>query len=130
MVGELRVLSRIQNAAQASPLAVAPALLANPGDHAKRLRALVTTYARAERMVRLTVMGQSAESAAFAWIMRGIHKGDAGWDPISIPEAHAQKQTVLDGGGDTIYEITPSTDTPIARELSQRRMPRSNSWQR
>lgn len=113
VVGELRALARLQDASIDSPLMPSPALTAAPaGEYAARMRALILEYASASTLVRLTVLGQNKESAAFAWIMRGVHRGDAGWSEIRIPEVREFKQSVLLGGGDTVYDARPAADSP------------------
>src|SRR5262249_37198460 len=113
VVGELRALGSLQNTPLDAPLQVSRALMADPkGDYTTRLRKLVLRYARADRVVRLTVIGQNAGSAAFAWIMRGIEVRDAGWTDMTIPEVGASKQSVLLAGGDTVYSPDPGADSP------------------
>jgi hypothetical protein len=70
VVAELRRLSRIQRAAPGAALSVSPAAAAGDRAYLDGLRALVLRYARAEQLVRLTVIGQVADSAAFAWVFR------------------------------------------------------------
>jgi hypothetical protein len=79
VIDELRALAAIQDAPAGAPLDISPALAAGDDTYRERLRQLVFAYARQEQLVRLTVMGQAKESAAFEWIMRGVARGDAGW---------------------------------------------------
>ncbi len=54
-------------------------------------------------------MGQNKESAAFAWILRGVHKGDAGWATLEIPEIRKPMQSKASLGGDTVYDARPAS---------------------
>lgn len=114
-IDELRALARIQGAPDA-PLSVSPALAAAAPDPAyiARLRALIARYARWDRLVRLTVFGQSASSAAFAWIFRGVDLRDGALAPIEIADLGPGivEQSVLLAGGDAIYSTTPAADRP------------------
>ncbi|HWU87182.1 MAG TPA: hypothetical protein VN253_07905, partial [Kofleriaceae bacterium] len=115
VVAELRALSRLQDAPAGAPLSVSPALAAAepPADYAPRLRALVSAYARWDRLVKLTVFGQNARSAAFAWIFRGVEvRGGIASERIVIPGIAAPAQDVLLAGGDTIYTTEPLADAP------------------
>lgn len=113
VVRELRSLAALQDAPLNASLTVSPALARDPtGIYPTRLRALVERYAQADRLVRLTVIGQNADSAAFAWAFRGIALGDAGWAEIRIPEIRAFTQKVLFAGGDAIYSVFPGADSP------------------
>lgn len=88
VVGELRRLSWLQREPPGAPLAVSPAAAAGDAGYLAGLRGLVLRYARAANLVRLTVIGQVSDSAAFAWIFRGIVRQGGGanalwWDAAS-----------------------------------------------
>jgi len=93
---------------------VSPAAAAGDARYLEPLRALVRRYARAANLMRLTVIGQVADSAAFAWIFRGIDRVAGGDDftPIAIPGVAAAQQTVQLAGGDTVYRSEPIADAP------------------
>jgi hypothetical protein len=110
MVAELRTLAALQHAPPDAPLGVSPA--ASDPAYLARLRALAMRYATADHLVRLTVIGQRAESAAFAWIFRGLDRAGAGFAPLRIPEIDADEQTLQVAGGDTIYLTRPMVDAP------------------
>ncbi|HEX7839077.1 MAG TPA: hypothetical protein VF469_16480 [Kofleriaceae bacterium] len=144
VVGELRRLSRIQREPPGAPLAVSPAAAAGDAGYLAGLRTLVLRYARAENLVRLTVIGQVADSAAFAWIFRGVDRrsriagggdpdGSAGGAgglprgidrlgdplvPMVIPGIAATQQTVQLAGGDTVYRTDPIADVPSGFALA------------
>ncbi|MEO8704906.1 MAG: hypothetical protein ABI867_32940 [Kofleriaceae bacterium] len=111
VVAELRALAAIQDVPIDTPLGVNTGIAS--AEYTARLRALVMTYARADQLVKLTVIGQNAESAAFAWIFGGFERRDGVFAPIVIPGLGTKThQHVLDGGGDTIYQLTPGIDSP------------------
>jgi hypothetical protein len=122
VVGELRALARIQGAPADAPLAVSPAAAAGNAAYLARLRRLVLRYARADQLARLTVIGQQAGSAAFAWRFRGLDRGhDRGIDrrvPIEIPGIDARQQSVLLAGGDTVLLTEPIADQPAGFALA------------
>lgn len=118
VVGELRALARIQGAPADAPLAVSPAAAAGNAAYLARLRRLVLRYARADRLVRLTVIGQQARSAAFAWRFRGLDRGHDRRVPIEIPGIDARQQSVLLAGGDTVLLTEPVADQPAGFALA------------
>lgn len=117
-VDELRRLSRIQHEPASAPLAVGPAAAAGNADYLRGLRALVLRYARATNLVRLTVIGQVADSAAFAWIFRGIDREGDELVPMIIPGIAAAQQTVQLAGGDAVYRTDQIADVPSGFTLA------------
>ncbi len=113
-ISELRALARIQNLDPGAPLQVSPAALANNTAYLDRLRALVLRYATWDRLLRLTVIGQESDSAAFAWIFRGLDRPtvNAAFAPMTIPQVLKTKLTAQLTGGDVIYNIDPIISTP------------------
>jgi len=118
VVGELRRLARIQGAPADAPLEVNPAAVAGGARYLGELRALVRRYAHAANLVRLTVIGQVADSAAFAWIFRGLDRDGDGFVPMVIPGVVAAQQTVQLAGGDTVYRSEPIADAPAGFALA------------
>jgi hypothetical protein len=99
---------------------VSPALpaAAPPAEYAPRLRALVSAYARWDRLVKLTVFGQNARSAAFAWLFRGVELRDGAAERIQIAAVGAREQSILVAGGDTVYNTDPLADAPQGFAIS------------
>src|SRR5262249_2521691 len=124
VIGELRHLSRIQHVSPAppappgAPLDVSPAAAAGDATYLSGLRDLVLRYARAANLVRLTVIGQVADSAAFAWIFRGLDRAGDHLVPIDIPGVAGAQQTVQLAGGDTVYRSAPLADAPAGFALA------------
>ncbi|HEY0992807.1 MAG TPA: hypothetical protein VGD80_37390, partial [Kofleriaceae bacterium] len=118
VVAELRRLSRIQRAAPGAALSVSPAAAAGDRAYLDGLRALVLRYARAEQLVRLTVIGQVADSAAFAWVFRGFDRDGDDFVAMAIPGIAAPEQTVQLAGGDTVYRSEPMADVPSGFALA------------
>lgn len=116
VLDELRGLARLQPAPRDAPLAVSSA--ARDPAYRAGLRALVLRYARAEALVRLTVIGQIADAAAFAWRFRGLDRRGDGFAPMVIPELAATEQTAQLAGGDTVYRIAPVADAPAGFALA------------
>jgi hypothetical protein len=117
-VDELRRLSRIQHEPPGAPLAVSAAAVSGNAPYLRRLRALVLRYARATNLVRLTVIGQVADSAAFAWIFRGVDRQGDELVPMVIPGIAAAQQTVQLAGGDTVYRTDQIADAPSGFTLA------------
>jgi hypothetical protein len=108
VITELRALARIANSSPTAALAVA-----TPSDeYLARLRALVLRYARPDNLVKLTVIGQEAESNAFAWRFRGFDRGTYGFVQSPIPTIPAAEQSALVAGGDVVYDSNPVADLP------------------
>lgn len=116
IAAELRAIAALRGIPLDAPLAVAAAL---DGEPRSRIRSLVLGYARADRLARLTVIGQDARSVAFAWRFRGVERDAAGaLAPIAIPDLAANEQHMRVGGGNTIYIADPIADTPRGLALA------------
>ncbi|HEY0484101.1 MAG TPA: hypothetical protein VGD37_41565 [Kofleriaceae bacterium] len=118
VIDALRRLSRIRPDPRAVPLSVSPAATAGDVRYLDGLRALVLRYARAVNLVRLTVIGQVADSAAFAWIFRGLDRDGDELVPMVIPGIASTQQTVQLAGGDTVYRAAPMADFPSGFALA------------
>lgn len=118
MVGALRQLAAIQRLPMGTALGVSPSAAAGDAAYLGGLRQLVRRYARGDNLVRLTVIGQVAESAAFAWLFRGLDRQGDGFVPLTIPEIAATQQTAQLAGGDTVYRVAPMVDRPAGFELA------------
>jgi hypothetical protein len=101
-----------------APLSVSPAAAAADVRYLDGLRGLVLRYARAGNLVRLTVIGQVADSAAFAWIFRGLDREGDALVPMVIPGIASMQQTVQLAGGDTVYRADPIADVPAGFTLA------------
>lgn len=111
VVDELRALADLQDVPRAAALRVNTAFLSNDA-YRERLGALVSRYAQASRLYRLTLFGQETERAAIVWIFRGEERvGSGGLGPIELPGALGTQQEVLLFGGDS-YQLTPLADVP------------------
>jgi hypothetical protein len=118
VVEDLRRLAAIQRAPRGAALGVSPAAAAGDAAYLAGLRALVTRYARADQLARLTVIGQVADSAAFAWLFRGLDRRGDDMVPIAIPGIAAAEQSVQLAGGDTVYRAEPVVDLPAGFALA------------
>jgi hypothetical protein len=108
---ELRALARIAQSRDDAPLAVATIAATNT-EYAARLRALVLRYASADRLARFTVIGQEANSGAFAWHFRGLDRDATGYHSIEIPTISAFQQSALLAGGDVVFNADFVADDP------------------
>lgn len=119
VIDELRALAAIQSAPVDAPLMVSPAVAAGNAAYVARLRTLVLRFARADRLARLTVIGQRHESAAFAWVFRGLDRDEhGGFVPMVIPAIEATQQATLLAGGDTVFDAAPIADAPAGFALA------------
>lgn len=118
VVDELRGLSRLQGEPYASPLKVSPALSGQRAGYADGLRALVTRYAREDRLLRLTLFAQHARAAALNWAFRGLERRGADYEDMVIPGVRAPAQRVILLGGDVSYDVTPAVDEPSGLTLA------------
>jgi hypothetical protein len=110
VISELRALARIANSSPGSPLAVSTAI--TKPEYLARLRSLVSRYARSDALVRFTVIGQEAESNAFAWHFRGFDRGPYDFVQQPIASIPGVEQAVLVAGGDVVYNASPVSDQP------------------
>ncbi|HET9623107.1 MAG TPA: hypothetical protein VFP84_17160 [Kofleriaceae bacterium] len=120
VIDELRALAALQDAPADAPLMVSPAAAAGRAAYVDRLRALVLRFARADRIARLTVIGQRAGAAAFAWVFRGLDRAarGAGFAPMVIPAIDATQQATLLAGGDAVFDAAPIADAPAGFALA------------
>ncbi|MEW5742903.1 MAG: hypothetical protein AB1938_28565 [Myxococcota bacterium] len=119
VVDELRALARLQDVPLTAPLSVSAAWRRNP-EYRARLSALVSRYASAPRLVRLTLFGQLTMNAALIWVFRGVEKQGAGFVRIDIPDVHVtDQQTLLFGAAS--FTATPIADAPagFARVMNE-----------
>lgn len=111
VVDELRALAAIRNLERTSVLDVNRSFATN-ADYRTKLAALVTRYAKAARLHRLTLFGQESDVASLIWIFRGEQRGASGaLEPIRIPGIDAAQQEVTLYGGDS-YFVSPLADAP------------------
>jgi hypothetical protein len=116
VIATLRDLAARQDAPVDAPLGVSPAAQAHDRVYLAKLRELVLRYASPAMNVRMTVMGQEANSGAVAWAMRGLDHAvgapEYGWTEMLIPQVNAKTQDVAAASGDTIYRCDPCADLP------------------
>ena len=110
VVAELRLLAAIAGTPLDARLAVATAL-DRPG-YADRLRTLVTRYATAPRLMRLTFFAQNAMTASLNWAFRGVELKNGTFVDIMIPGVAQTQQRAILVGADTSYDTTPLADIP------------------
>lgn len=118
VVEALRRLAGRGDPGPGAPLGVSPLAAAGDATYLGGLRALVGRHARAAELVRLTVIGQVADAAAFAWIFRGLDREGDGFVAMMIPGVAAAQQTVQLAGGDTVYRSEPIADVPSGFALA------------
>jgi hypothetical protein len=116
VIDELRMLAR--DSPRAPDAALGVSLAARDPAYVARLRQLVLRYARGPRLARLTVIGQIADSAAFAWIFRGLERRGDAIVPLAIPGVAAPQQSLQLAGGDTVYRTEPVADAPAGFALA------------
>lgn len=110
VVDTLRGLAALQDVPHARALQVNDAFV-NNAEYRAQLGALVSRYASADRLVRLTLFGQETEHAAVVWVFRGEELQDGHLQPIVIPSLDAGAQEVLLFGGDS-FMPSPLADVP------------------
>ena len=113
VVDQLRALAELQDVPRGAALGVNTAFGSNEA-YREQLGALVSRYAKAAALYRLTLFGQETERAAIVWIFRGEERmgGGGGLGPIELPSALGTSQEVLLFGGDS-YQVTPLADVPL-----------------
>ena len=116
VIAELRTLAGIGGTPATAPLGVTTAI-DRPG-YRDRLRTLVTRYATAPRLSRLTLFAQNAMSAAFNWAFRGVELHDGSFQDIVIPGVAATQQRAILVGSQTTYDTMPVADAPAGFALA------------
>ena len=116
VIAELRALARRHPIAPDAALTVSPA--AGDAAYLAQLRALAMRYARGAQLAKLTVIGQVADSAAFAWIFRGVERRGDAIVALDIPGIPRAQQTLQLAGGDTVYLTAPVVDAPAGFALA------------
>lgn len=116
LVDTLRGLAAMQNLPRGSALQVSTAFTTDETLRAK-LGALVSRYANAARLTRLTLFGQETDKAALQWVFRGEELQNGTLQPIVIPGVDAGLQEVLLFGGDS-YIVSPVADAPLGFQPS------------
>lgn len=116
VVDELRALAALAPLPVERALGVRTAFLEAPAYRAG-VGALVSRYARAARLSRLTLFGQLTMRAALVWVFRGQQLEGGVMVPIRIPDIADTAQQVLLTGG-TSYSVTPVADAPAGFRVS------------
>lgn len=120
-VAGLRELATLQAEPITSPLKVHPMLSkeAEGGPYHTKLRAFLAKYISSSKIMRLTVMTQSAVSAAFRWVFHGMERSNETEDfhDITIPIANVTTQDVLLLNAAS-YELTPKADSPVGSSVA------------
>jgi hypothetical protein len=118
VVDELRRLPRSRHEPRDAALSVSPPAAARDARYLDGLRTLVRRHARAANLVKLTVIGQLANSAAFAWVFRGLERSGDEIVPMVIPGIASTQQTMQLAGGETVYRSAPVVDVPVGFALA------------
>jgi hypothetical protein len=95
----------------AQPLMPSDALLLETGAYAEKLRAFVRAYGGASRLIRLTMNAQTALSAQFKWVLRGVEKVGTEFSDIPITGTIESSQVVT-FGGEGFFEVEPVSYVP------------------
>ena len=122
VVDELRALARIQGLPITSPLMVNPTLAStgSTGEYASRLSTLVARYARADRMVRLTLFAQDANTSNFDWVFRGVQAYLGSFRDLDIATVGATQQRAIfiEWPAPASYDVAPVGNTPAGAQLA------------
>jgi len=115
VIAELRELAVIHDIPTTAPLAVDPAAPA----YLERLRALVLRYARADKLERMTVIGQKAGANGVHWLLRGVDVDATGaLTAMTIPGIDDVLESLDPEGGDTVFVDDPLVDAPAGFALA------------
>ena len=124
VVNELRALARLQNFQTAAPLSPNETLssTAPPTAYSLRLRKLVAKYASAERLTRLALFAQNAQTNSFNWVFRGVDIANGNVSDIVIPTIAARQQRTIFTEPRNFF-TTPVADVPTGFQLALQRAP-------
>lgn len=112
VVDELRALAALQDVPREAALRVNTTFSTSP-EYRGRLVALVSKYAKASRLHRMTLFGQETDVASLIWIFRGEERVDGGpLLSIEVPGIRLAQQEVTLFGGDS-YLVSPVADAPL-----------------
>ncbi|HET7499409.1 MAG TPA: hypothetical protein VFK02_00340 [Kofleriaceae bacterium] len=112
VVNELRAIARISHIAVTGALEVR----GFPVEATARLRALLARYARPERLIRLSLLGQDERSSSLRIVFRGVELHDGQFVDQIVATTGATEQVVTGEGLDGLdpsYQVTPVVDSPV-----------------
>jgi hypothetical protein len=114
MVSELRAIARIAPTSPIEPLGEESQLLTA----FQRLRALLDRYARADKLIRLSAMGQDLRSPQPRVVFRGVELRDGAMVDMIVATTEATEQVAALTGSGSTYEVTPLVDQPAGFALA------------
>jgi hypothetical protein len=114
VVNELRAIARLSGSSPLGPLRDHP--FARSGS--QRLRALVDRYARTDKLIRLSVMGQDVRSAEPRVVFRGVELRGGDMVDMTVATLETTQQEATLTGTDSTYNVTPVADQPAGFALA------------
>jgi hypothetical protein len=114
VVNELRAIARLSGGA--GPLKGTGVGMI--GEHRQRLIGLVERYARTDRLIRLSVMGQDVRSAEPRVVFRGVELRDGAMVDMTVATLQTTQQEASLTGADSTYNVTPVADQPAGLALA------------
>jgi len=114
VINELRAIARIAATSPDGPLET----FRHPG--IDRVHALLERYARADKIIRLSLMGQDSRSAEPRVVFRGVELRDGEFVDLTVGTTPATQQDVALVGSDSTYEVTPIADQPEGLALAMK----------
>jgi hypothetical protein len=116
VINELRAIARLSGP---SPLgALRGTGPGGIGELPQRLHALVDRYARADKLIRLSAMGQDLRSAEPRVVFRGVELRDGEMVDITVATLEATQQEAALTGSDSTYDVAPIADQPVGLALA------------
>jgi hypothetical protein len=115
VVSELRAIARL-NPVHLGPLRQVG--IGMVGELRERLIGLVDRYARADRIIRVSAMGQDVRSAEPRVVFRGVELRDGQMVDMTVATLEATQQEAALTGADSTYNVTPVTDQPAGLALA------------
>jgi hypothetical protein len=116
VVNELRAIARLSSPSPLGPLRGIG--IGMVGELRQRLLGLVDRYARTDRLIRLSVMGQDVRSAEPRVVFRGVELRNGEMVDMTVGTLEATQQEAALTGSDSTYDVAPLADQPAGLALA------------
>jgi hypothetical protein len=113
-VNQLRLIARVSPPHSATD----PLADRGLGNEHQAILDLLASYARVDRLIRLSAMGQDARVTDLRIVFRGLELHDGQMVDITIPDISATEQVVTMADVDPSYGVTPVADRPAGFALA------------
>jgi len=113
VVSQLRTIARISSI-DARVVLGSRSFLSGPATPAREtVQALLATYAKPDRLIRLTLMGQDQRTSEPRTVFRGLELHDGQMVDLQIAGVASTEQDISVSGDGSSYQVAPLADAPV-----------------